>query len=115
MGFIKGALFVTTGMFRPTSKRERAQRTVASEARFQSAEMIRQTDEMIRMNQHLAANADALGHSSTSASSHIAAGVPPKSKLDKLAALGELHASGVLTDQEFAEQKALLLGPDSSE
>ena len=76
--------------------------------------MIRQTDEMIRMNQHLAANADALGHSS-SAASHIAAGVPPKSKLDKLAALGELHASGVLTDQEFAEQKALLLGPDSSE
>jgi len=34
------------------------------------------------------------------------------SKADRLAALGELHASYVLEDSEFAEQKALLLNPD---
>ena len=30
--------------------------------------------------------------------------------LDQLKQLGELHASGVLTDDEFAAQKAKLLG-----
>jgi hypothetical protein len=35
-----------------------------------------------------------------------AAGAP----IDQLKELGELHASGVLTDEEFAEQKAKLLG-----
>jgi hypothetical protein len=30
--------------------------------------------------------------------------------LDKLARLGELHQSGVLTDEEFAQQKAKILG-----
>lgn len=34
------------------------------------------------------------------------------SKADRLAALGELHASYVLEDSEFAEQKALLLNLD---
>jgi len=34
------------------------------------------------------------------------------SKADRLAVLGELHASYVLEDSEFAEQKALLLNPD---
>jgi hypothetical protein len=35
-----------------------------------------------------------------------AAGAP----IDQLKELGELHASSVLTDEEFAEQKAKLLG-----
>jgi hypothetical protein len=34
----------------------------------------------------------------------------PASPIDQLKELGELHASGVLTDEEFAAQKAKLLG-----
>jgi Short C-terminal domain len=34
----------------------------------------------------------------------------PESPIDQLKELGELHASGVLTDEEFAAQKAKLLG-----
>ena len=33
-----------------------------------------------------------------------------QSPIDQLKELGELHASGVLTDEEFAAQKAKLLG-----
>ena len=36
---------------------------------------------------------------------------PPASPIEQLKELGELHASGVLTDEEFAAQKAKLLGP----
>src|SRR5918995_1694337 len=35
---------------------------------------------------------------------------PAASTVDQLKQLGELHASGVLTDEEFAQQKAKLLG-----
>ena len=35
---------------------------------------------------------------------------PAASPVDQLKELGELHASGVLTDEEFAAQKAKLLG-----
>jgi Short C-terminal domain len=34
----------------------------------------------------------------------------PAAPIDQLKELGELHASGVLTDEEFADQKAKLLG-----
>lgn len=34
----------------------------------------------------------------------------PASPIDQLKELGELHASGVLTDEEFAAEKAKLLG-----
>jgi hypothetical protein len=34
----------------------------------------------------------------------------PASPIDQLRELGELHQSGVLTDEEFAAQKAKLLG-----
>jgi Short C-terminal domain len=34
----------------------------------------------------------------------------PDAPIDQLKELGELHASGVLTDEEFAAQKAKLLG-----
>ena len=34
----------------------------------------------------------------------------PSAPIDQLKELGELHASGVLTDEEFAAQKAKLLG-----
>jgi Short C-terminal domain len=34
----------------------------------------------------------------------------PTAPIDQLKELGELHASGVLTDEEFAAQKAKLLG-----
>jgi Short C-terminal domain len=34
----------------------------------------------------------------------------PAAPIDQLKELGELHASGVLTDEEFAAQKAKLLG-----
>jgi Short C-terminal domain len=34
----------------------------------------------------------------------------PSTPIDQLKELGELHASGVLTDEEFAAQKAKLLG-----
>jgi hypothetical protein len=45
-----------------------------------------------------------------------AAGAPPEvapaavDPIDRLKELGELHESGVLTDEEFAAQKAKLLG-----
>ncbi len=35
---------------------------------------------------------------------------PAADPIDKLKELGELHSSGVLTDEEFAAQKAKLLG-----
>jgi hypothetical protein len=35
---------------------------------------------------------------------------PAASPVDQLKELGELHQSGVLTDEEFAAQKAKLLG-----
>ena len=35
---------------------------------------------------------------------------PAAAPVDQLKELGELHASGVLTDEEFAAQKARLLG-----
>ena len=34
----------------------------------------------------------------------------PASPIEELKQLGELHAQGVLTDEEFAQQKARLLG-----
>jgi Short C-terminal domain len=39
-----------------------------------------------------------------------APGTAPAAPIDQLKELGELHASGVLTDEEFAAQKAKLLG-----
>jgi Short C-terminal domain len=39
-----------------------------------------------------------------------AAPAVPAAPIDQLKELGELHASGVLTDEEFAAQKAKLLG-----
>jgi Short C-terminal domain len=39
-----------------------------------------------------------------------AATAAPAAPVDQLKELGELHASGVLTDEEFAAQKAKLLG-----
>jgi hypothetical protein len=38
------------------------------------------------------------------------AAAPAATPIDQLKELGELHASGVLTDEEFAAQKAKLLG-----
>ena len=35
---------------------------------------------------------------------------PAPSSIDQLKELGELHASGVLTDDEFAREKAKILG-----
>jgi Short C-terminal domain len=35
---------------------------------------------------------------------------PARDPIDQLRELGELHAQGVLTDEEFAAQKAKLLG-----
>ena len=35
---------------------------------------------------------------------------PPPDPIDQLKQLGELHSQGVLTDEEFAAQKAKLLG-----
>jgi hypothetical protein len=37
-------------------------------------------------------------------------GTPEVDPLDRLAKAAELHQSGVLTDEEFAEQKAKILG-----
>jgi len=37
---------------------------------------------------------------------------PPRDRFDDLAALGRLHQSGVLTDDEFAVEKARILEPD---
>lgn len=38
------------------------------------------------------------------------AGAPEESQIDKLRQLGDLHTSGVLTDEEFAAAKGKLLG-----
>jgi hypothetical protein len=38
-----------------------------------------------------------------------AAAAAPDDKLDKLKELGQLHESGVLTDEEFTQQKTLIL------
>lgn len=38
------------------------------------------------------------------------AGAPEASQIDKLRELGDLHTSGVLTDEEFAAAKGKLLG-----
>lgn len=45
----------------------------------------------------------------TSNGSSAPAGSTPQSRLDRLAQLGELHKEGVLTDAEFAEEKARIL------
>jgi hypothetical protein len=42
--------------------------------------------------------------------SGAAAGSGPDSRLDRLQQLGELRAQGVLTDAEFAQEKARILG-----
>src|SRR4051794_18290972 len=39
-----------------------------------------------------------------------AAAAPENDMLDQLAKLGQLHDSGVLTDEEFSAQKAKILG-----
>lgn len=44
------------------------------------------------------------------AAAPVAAGSSEDDVLSQLKQLGELHASGVLTDEEFAAQKAKLLG-----
>jgi Short C-terminal domain len=44
------------------------------------------------------------------APSAAAPAASPAAPIDQLKELGELHASGVLTDEEFAAQKAKLLG-----
>jgi hypothetical protein len=44
------------------------------------------------------------------APSAAAPAAAPTAPIDQLKELGELHASGVLTDEEFAAQKAKLLG-----
>lgn len=38
------------------------------------------------------------------------AAAPPADPIEQLERLGQLHAQGVLTDEEFAAQKAKLLG-----
>lgn len=106
MGFIKGTLFLTTGMFRPTSKRERYQRTVANEQRRQTLELMEQTQLMAQASQSMTSEKAAwAGSSAPDANTET-----QMSKLDKIAALSELHALGVLTDEEFAEQKTRALG-----
>ena len=116
MGFIKGTMFVVSGgLFRPTSKRERAQRTNSREMRKQTHLMREQNWLMEQEMQALASRSEALasqaeGWADQQSAAPSANAQPTMSKLDKLAALNELHAQGVLTDEEFAEQKAITLG-----
>jgi Short C-terminal domain len=55
---------------------------------------------------------DAFGHDASGVGMAAAASSPPTEgdSLDQLEKLGRLHASGVLTDEEFAAQKAQILG-----
>ena len=115
MGFIKGTLFFASGgLFRPTSKRERSQRTVAGEARDHTRLLQEQNWLIAQGNQALASQA--AGWADVNGPTPTTDAQPEMSKLDKLAALNELHTLGVLSDEEFAEQKAATLGrPADSE
>jgi hypothetical protein len=58
----------------------------------------------------LAGEASASGRTTGAPGSARAAPQPEKSALDQLKELGELKQQGVLTDEEFAAQKAKILG-----
>jgi hypothetical protein len=53
---------------------------------------------------------DAGAASSAPAAAPPSSGITPEDT-QRLAELGRLHESGVLTDEEFAQQKARILGP----
>lgn len=56
------------------------------------------------------AEQDQQGQPQQQAAPAPAAAAPAPDPIAQLKALGELHASGVLTDEEFAAQKAKILG-----
>ena len=60
---------------------------------------------LARQQEHAAA----YGHSGPAASPPAAPAASPEVKLEQLKQLGELRASGVLTDAEFEVQKAQIL------
>lgn len=67
----------------------------------------RQAEKYADRDQAIAANRGA-GYAEGAAAAAPAA-APEPDLMDQLQKLGELHASGVLTDEEFAAQKAKLL------
>lgn len=64
-----------------------------------------------RQGQRWAAQEDqAYGQQQAYAEPPPAPAAPAADPIEQLKQLGELHAQGVLTDEEFAQQKARLLG-----
>jgi hypothetical protein len=57
-----------------------------------------------------AQDAPAYQEQAPAAAPQAPAAAPPPDPIEQLKQLGELHQQGVLTDQEFAQQKAKLLG-----
>ena len=107
-------MFVASGgLFRPTSKRERSQRTVARNAKLQTRALREQNRLIEEQNQlFLDAETSAARQERPIPVVNSVSSEPKMSKLDKLAALGKLHSTGVLTDEEFALQKSALLESD---
>ncbi len=69
----------------------------------------RQAEKYADRDQEIAANRGA-GYAEGAQSVAAPAAPAEPDVMDQLAKLGELHSSGVLTDEEFAAQKAKLLG-----
>jgi hypothetical protein len=70
----------------------------------------RQAEKYADRDQQIAANRGAGYAEGAQSVAAAPAAAPEPDLMDQLQKLGELHASGVLTDEEFAAQKAKLLG-----
>ena len=99
---------VSGGLFRPTSKRERFQRSTAREAKKQTL-ALRDQNRLIDEQNRLLDSARNVDTRTASVSSVDSSRDQQMSRIDKLSALGKLHADGILTDEEFAAQKAEIL------
>jgi len=99
MGFIKGVMFLGTGAFRPTSKRERHQRLVNSETKAQT-QLMRQEQALIQEQTELLRRDAGLPTGSDAAWSD-----EQLRRYDRLEKLGDLRDKGILTQEEFEREK----------
>jgi len=103
MGFIKGVMFLGTGVFRPTSKRERHQQLVNSETKAQT-QLMRQEQALIQEQTELLRRDAGLPTGSDAAWSD-----EQLRRYDRLEKLGDLRDKGILTQEEFEREKRLAL------
>lgn len=103
MGFIKGVMFLGTGVFRPTSKRERHQRLVNREMKAQT--------QLMKNEQRLLQDQTELERrvAGQPTGSDVAWYDEQLRRYNRLEKLAELRDKGVLTQEEFQREKRLAL------